>query len=225
MITQPLKYSKHQHLAGQQVHQLHDVEQIVNTEWEVNYQFNSQGFRTSEFEYDVTCSICLGCSHTLGTGLPESVRWSNLIEQHTGITAYNLGQGGGSADTVTRLAMGWIDELKPETVFVYWPAPHRTELFEHTDVRYYNANSKFAETDTYIQRYFLCDTNSEVNYQKNQTLLRLICETKQIQLCELTQKDLNTWRQDHRHLPKSRDDQHWGAEYQREIADRFIRKL
>jgi len=119
-------------------HKITKLERIVNTDIELDYRFNQYGFRTNDWnDNQEECYVAFGCSNTLGVGIPEDSRWSNLLEDHTGKKVFNLGIGGGSADTVTRLAMGWLQEIKPTKVFVLWPPLHRWELAKQGKIKFF----------------------------------------------------------------------------------------
>jgi hypothetical protein len=94
----------------------------------ITYKINSQGFRSDEFDYDVPCIIALGCSYTVGIGLPHEVLWPTLIGKHLGLQVYNLAWGGYSADSCFRMAEYWVPKLKPTVVFMLTPPLARIEL-------------------------------------------------------------------------------------------------
>ena len=79
------------------------------------YKFNANGFRCNEFTSDPTIMF-IGCSHTIGIGLPEDNTWPSIVSKKLNMACANLGQGGGSADTAFRLCHGWIDQIKPKIV-------------------------------------------------------------------------------------------------------------
>ena len=123
------KYSKYQDYKNSTVAKIFGNEEIVNKELVVNYKFNEHGFRTKSWEDNKEeCYVAFGCSNTLGVGTPEHLRWSNILEETLAKPIFNLGIGHGSADTVTRLAKGWLHEIKPTKVFVLWPPQSRWEV-------------------------------------------------------------------------------------------------
>jgi len=70
----------------------------------ITYRINSEGFRSEEFDPQETSMISLGCSYTIGIGLPEQATWSYLVAQALGLKNYNLAWAGTSADTCFMLA-------------------------------------------------------------------------------------------------------------------------
>lgn len=109
---------------------------------EINYNFNSFGFRTDsgpqEFEDvgDNPCMLVGGCSITEGTGLPEHHLWHsflyNKITEEVGrpIAKFNLGKGGISIGAIIRYIYISIEHynLKPDMVYILLPTIHRVEL-------------------------------------------------------------------------------------------------
>ena len=62
----------------------------------LNYSFNSYNYRSNEFHED-TNILALGCSHTLGIGVPENLTWPSFVKELTGIDdVINLGKTGAS---------------------------------------------------------------------------------------------------------------------------------
>ena len=62
----------------------------------LDYSFNSHNFRSDEF-HEGTNIIALGCSHTVGIGVPENRTWPSFVKELTGIDdVINLGKTGTS---------------------------------------------------------------------------------------------------------------------------------
>lgn len=225
-IERLYKYSKYQDYKNSTVSKIHGNEEIVNKELEVSYKFNEHGFRSKSWEDNKEeCYVAFGCSNTLGVGNPEDCRWSNLLEDHTGVTVYNLGIGHGSADTVTRLATGWLHEIKPTKVFVLWPPHPRWEVATKNQVMTVSATvlreRHFNEELNKIHYVSMDETfNFEINSLRNKYTLKVICEELGIDLYTLNFKTC-------RHIDKkgARDGEHSGPFYQRAIADEFINLL
>ena len=218
------KFSKYQDYKNSTVSKIHGNEEIVNDELEVSYKLNEHGFRSKSWEDNKEeCYVAFGCSNTLGVGTPEDRRWSNLLEDHTGVTVYNLGIGHGSADTVTRLAKGWLHEIKPTKVFVLWPPLTRWEIATKNKIITISTSAlrkrHFTEEQNKIHYVSMDETfNFEINSLRNKYTLKVICEELGIDLYTL---DFNTCR----HIDKkgARDGKHSGPFYQRAIADEFIK--
>jgi lysophospholipase L1-like esterase len=100
--------------------------------WDENqfsYDLNSYGFRCDEFEENQESILFLGCSNTLGYGMPKEKSWTHLVAQSLGLKEYNLGVGGGSLDCAFKLYNAWQPIIKAKhTVLLIPPAP-RFEIF------------------------------------------------------------------------------------------------
>ena len=57
--------------------------ELQNKNWNIDfkYRFNSLGFRSNEIVHGKDSLVTFGCSHTLGVGVPENYRWSDLISK------------------------------------------------------------------------------------------------------------------------------------------------
>lgn len=140
----------------------------------ITYNINSQGFRCDEFEPGQPCMIALGCSYTMGIGLPLKSLWHTIIGQRLGLRVYNLAWGGSSADTCFRLAQYWISRLKPSLVAMLTPPRGRIELLLDTGIQppaeVFMPGSQslhFNPNDVFLKHWWLNDDNSIINIEKN----------------------------------------------------------
>ena len=69
---------------------------------QINYKFNSYGFRSDEFSQTDNL-MTLGCSFTFGTAIAQCSRWSSIISKTLGLADFNLGIDGASADCCFRI--------------------------------------------------------------------------------------------------------------------------
>ena len=92
----------------------------------VKYTFNSDGFRSPEFEEGGIMFI--GCSETLGVGRAWEDQWTTHVANSLNLSQCNLGIIGSSADTSFRVAYEWIPKLKPKIVHILVPSEDRFEL-------------------------------------------------------------------------------------------------
>ena len=90
---------------------LHNIEQF-------NYTINSHGFRTHEFptQKEPDSIITLGCSLTMGIGIPNEYVWPVLLEKDLNRKVYNLGIGGKSTETAFRYLHAWLPIIQSKTV-------------------------------------------------------------------------------------------------------------
>lgn len=220
------KYSKYQDYKNSTVAKIFGNEEIVNKELVVNYKFNEHGFRTKSWEdNEEECYVAFGCSNTLGVGTPEHLRWSNILEETLAKPIFNLGIGHGSADTVTRLAKGWLHEIKPTKVFVLWPPQSRWEVATKNRILTVSATQPreqhFPEDLAKLHYVSMDETfNFRINSLRNKYTLKVICEDLGIDLYTLK---YDTCKGIDRN--GARDGKHSGPLYQRAIADKFINLL
>lgn len=139
----------------------------------ITYQFNSEGFRCEEFDAESDCLVALGCSFTIGIGLPIETVWPSLLGKKLNLKVYNLAWGGISADTCFRLAEYWIPKLKPKLVVMLAPPRNRIELITGNaipPVKVFmpmNKNKFFNENDNFLKHWWLNDENGLINNKKN----------------------------------------------------------
>ena len=108
----------------------------------IEYQFNNYGFRCKNSQ-DIDNIVFLGCSHTVGLGIPISYSWTTLVSQELNLANYNLGISGGSLDTCFRLAYYWLEKLNPKIVILLETDIDRIEYKAKnnwTDLHDYNWN-------------------------------------------------------------------------------------
>ena len=115
---------------------------------EIKYEFNSYGFRSEEFVEDTNSIVFLGCSHTMGVGLPSNKVWCHLVAESLGMRYFNLGVGAGSLDSAFRVFSEWLPIIKPKYVFLQKPQPRREIFSDGTSYRILPSNlhveSKYA---------------------------------------------------------------------------------
>ena len=106
---------------------------------DIIYEFNSDGFRSDEFDNNEKGLkiLYVGCSFTQGVGLPHKHIWSSFLNKmisnkyNIALQQYNIGFGGASLDTICRLLYFLIKvrKFKPDLVLGLMPHYNRVELF------------------------------------------------------------------------------------------------
>ena len=186
----------------------------------ITYRFNSHGFRADEFDLTNPSVMFVGCSHTLGMGLPVESTWAHRVSAELKLKNYNLGVGGASNDTAFRLAHNWIDQLKPDVVVFL--STERTRLELHIDDGLLYDLSVwpvgFPIVDTFMQGWHSNDTNSNMNYLKNTLAIKQLCSDRRIKYIQ--QEALSITMTD-----RARDLQHYGEITNRRIADILLDKI
>lgn len=173
------------HERHQQVMQDHkSKEYIQNKGWDqpgaITYKLNSCAFRSEEFDPTANNLVALGCSFTMGVGLPIRDIWPTLVGQALNLRVCNLGWGGFSADSCFRMAEYWIPYLKPKLVVFLAPPVTRLEIVlnEKTGKTINLMQSNFEDhlqLGDFVKHWFSQDQNSRLNSKKNQLAIEAIC--------------------------------------------------
>lgn len=88
---------------------------------EYDYKWNSDGLRTIEFSSQAPI-VALGCSITLGQGLPYNLVWPQLLTGLYGAPVASIAYSGASANKVISSFFGMIHQYqyKPEIVIAHF---------------------------------------------------------------------------------------------------------
>ena len=154
---------------------------FINTK--IDYKFNSHGFRTIEFD-DTIEVLCFGCSFTMGTGIHAKDTWPSQFEFKTGLKTANLGLAGSSNDTTFRLARHYLPLLQPKYAIWVQTDMHRIELLDDSIPISLNIlagdTSNPCAKDYFIKTWFSCDTNQQLQLQKNTLGFEMLCRSENI---------------------------------------------
>jgi hypothetical protein len=150
------------------------------------YKLNSHGFRCDEFTNDPS-AMFLGCSQTVGIGLPLEHTWAYILSQKMNLKMVNLGIGGTGPDSAFRLANHYIPILKPKIVIYLQPDSSRLLLI--------NRNNKFInlsvnnDKNLYSSFYFewvMNEENLHLHSLRNLLAIESICNRNNIKLLTFT---------------------------------------
>ena len=145
----------------------------------LTYQYNSEGFRDSEFDQQ-PAGIALGCSHTEGLGIHAEHAWPRQLQNLLGQKIWNLGVGGAALDTCYRLFEYWIEHLNVEFVVCAVPEASRYELFANNNWSTILPSEQFWPNmhwlTGYQQNHISYDQNGELNRRKNLQAMQHICD-------------------------------------------------
>jgi hypothetical protein len=181
-----------------------------------DYHFNSAGFRSAEFDHGPG-TLYLGCSYTLGIGLPYADTWARRVSDTLGTACWNLAQGGGSMDTCFRLAEHWIPRLKPTRVMLMSTVPARMELIDAGGVpRLYSVHGASPGAREWLEH----DENIRLNYLKNKWAIQQICNQEHIPFHEWPMECLGEVK-----TSLGRDLIHPGKTAHKMFAERVLREI
>jgi hypothetical protein len=162
----------------------------------ITYKFNSDAFRSEEFDPTADNLVALGCSFTMGVGLPIQAVWPSRLGQALNLRVCNLGWGGFAADSCFRMAEYWISYLNPKLVVFLVPSKSRLEIIVNENigeaVRIMPTNFEdHPHLRGFIKHWFSQDENSRLNNKKNQLAVEAICRQLDIPfLCYGVDQDL-----------------------------------
>ena len=208
--------------------QTHKKEYIQSKGWDqpgaITYKFNSNAFRSEEFDPAADNLVALGCSFTMGVGLPIQSVWPSLLGHALNLPVCNLGWGGFPADSCFRMAEYWIPYLNPKLVVFLAPPRGRLEIIvdENTGNTVRLMPSTFEHhphLSEFIKHWFSQDENSRLNNKKNQLAVEAICHQLGIPiLCyESDQEMYGSIR-----LDVARDLRHAGPDTHKKFTEKII---
>jgi hypothetical protein len=103
---------------------------------DIEYQYNSRGFRDTEWPTDLTelqnAIWCFGDSFTVGIGSPLTHTWVNILQSRTGQRCINVSLDGASNAWIARKAIKAIEVIKPSLVVIQWSYITRAEHHDTT---------------------------------------------------------------------------------------------
>ena len=186
---------------------------------EIDYKFNSDGFRSREFSTHTGGVMFLGCSYTFGIGLPLEQTFPQLVSRELGLECLNLGLPASSNDTAFRLADTWIEKLNPSTVVLLSPAETRFEvLFENKHngqilSRFITTMEQFSNEGN--SDWLKTNQNGLINRKKNKLAIQKICDDRGIQFLQDDTENLVP-------VDFARDLAHPGVESNRSFAKKLL---
>jgi hypothetical protein len=196
----------------------------------ITYKINSEGFRCDEFDYTEPCMIALGCSYTVGIGLPIDAIWPALMGQSLGLKVYNLGWGGNGIDTCYRLARYWIPQLKPQVVALLAPPRARLELLTIPGTPLpaevfmpMSQSLLFKSFDAYLKHWFGNEQNHFINREKNMLAIESIAVKNSAKYAAITADEEASCSRDI--VGYARDYMHAGIKGHAMMADSLLRQL
>ena len=182
------------------------------------YKFNSNGFRCNEFTTRNSI-VFLGCSFTLGIGLPVDNTFASILSTRLGLDCYNLSMGGGSCDTAFRMARYWIHFIKPKIVISMATFKERYEI--KIKDNFLNRGAWVSDQpDNNFVKWASEEDNMILNKQKNLLAIECICLHEKVKFINLgIHKDFINYNDS-----SARDLAHPGIESNRLTAEHILNK-
>lgn len=194
---------------------------------DISYDFNSYGFRCDEFTSDNNI-VFLGCSHTLGVGLPLENTFAYNVSKSLNLKMCNLGKGGGALDTCFRLAYYWLNILQPKIVVCQMPEETRLELRDNLsnveNVDLWRIESLLHYTHRFYKRHWVRFPEQYILHQhKNLLAIKSLCQQLNIKLVVLDQNILTSITSSDRDY--ARDLAHFGRKTHEKLANIVLGKI
>ena len=186
----------------------------------ITYRLNSEGFRCVEFD-DQPCLVALGCSYTLGSGLPVECTWPSLVGRALNLSVANLAWMGYSADSCFRIAEYWLPQLNVQQVVMLTPFSDRVEVLTETGaITCMPSNIPKTTTDEFLTHWVLNNENGRLNSIRNKLAVKQLCHNLNVP-CQIY--DALTYMADSREkLEYARDHMHAGPRGHQILAERII---
>lgn len=196
------------------------VKNEKNYNWkdtDVIYNINSLGYRSKEFKHKEACNLYLGCSHTLGEGLPLENTFAYLINQHLDDYAlYNAGVRGASPEDCFRRLQTFL-HCNIKRVFFYVPHRARRSFFLNNQWQTLSMKKdwKFFSKCKPLFSSLYSVEYEQLMFDMAIRATKMLCVENNIPIYMLTHRDLRCTRD-------ARDWSHWGIESHRNLANKFI---
>jgi hypothetical protein len=98
----------------------------------VIYQYNSRGFRDTEWPSTLEelqdCVWCVGDSFTVGIGSPAEHMWSNILQSKINKRCINVSMDGASNKWIARKVIEILKIIQPKLLITHWSYINRDEL-------------------------------------------------------------------------------------------------
>mgnify|MGYP006108854359 CR=1 FL=1 len=189
----------------------------------IEYSFNSYGFRSREIDISNPGFAVFGCSFTSGIGLPVDELWPVRLSKELSIPVDNFGVLGASNGLIFRVAHYWLPVVKPKFVILQTTFKERFEIID-------KHNTSVIMSPTYphtppfqveFTQWWYTDANSIADQQKNEFAIRYICQRLNIPIIAIdVDKFVNLQRGD-----KARDLQHPGSQTHNLASEHFFKQL
>jgi hypothetical protein len=205
---------------------------VKNKGWDqpgaITYRINSLGYRGDEFDFDKPCVVTLGCSFSVGIGLPEQDVWPWRLGQALDLPVINLSWAGYSADTCFRLAEYFLPRINAKLCVMLAPPPDRIELvgpklWPGVDFEVFmpsGMSDRVNANDMYLTQWMIHKENSRLNNLKNKLALEMLCSKQKINC--LTYNALEFFGKSREEIEYARDYMHAGPWGHKLATDKIL---
>lgn len=108
-----------------------DARDFKNYPFEIEYRYNSRGFRDDEWPTDQAEAIwCVGDSFTVGIGQPLAHIWPQVLARQSGKRTINFSMDGASNNWIARRTLDIIDQVNPNNIVILWSYVERRERID-----------------------------------------------------------------------------------------------
>lgn len=217
---------------------LDDKRSVVDIEYRTN-KFNLRG---PDIDITKPTDIYLGCSDTYGISQFEEKTWPHLVSTSIGTQYLNCGFPGGSMDNCYLVLKVISNYVKINRVFLLSPSPYRGQIYYRASdaVRMMQIGPNFHKVYTkskemsqfaelVFQKVYSCEESIMVNFEKNLDGIKHIVSQNKAKLYHTfnpslplsgIEIDIETNSKD-----RARDLRHYGEQFQKQIADFFVKKV
>jgi len=183
----------------------------------ITYKFNSHGFRCKEFTLDPSVMF-LGCSNTVGIGLPLENNWATLVSNELNLKMINLGIGGTGSDTAFRLANHYIPQLKPKIVIYLESYTERFSLITENTIYDFLSSTYPKEFEKFYFEWISYEENLVLHDLKHNLAIESICNKNNIRYLPLSLDDFVE-------LDSARDLAHFGILSSKAFSEKVLTYL
>ena len=147
----------------------------------IEYQFNSGGFRTEEFDQSRRIMI-LGSSPTVGVGLRRSQTWSELLSKKINQPVWNLATGTGCSDTMYRVCKNYISQLNISMVIEVGGEKDAFEIYFQNRWQIINSSEydAISSLKSLVHSWYADTENLKINQEKNTEASQWICHQNNV---------------------------------------------
>jgi hypothetical protein len=157
---------------------------------QLTYEFNTQGFRSRDIDILHPGFAVLGCSFTMGIGLPNYELYHEHLAKELRLPTDNFGVLGASNGLMFRIAQHWLPIVRPHFVILQTTFKERFEIINQYNVStVMSPQWEEASTQQVFRDWWFTDVNSIADKQRNEMAIRHLCHTLDIPIFVIDVED------------------------------------